>query len=137
MNNIKKFGAISLFAAFGALLFLGVVHAAIEAPELAKDFDELIQRICSLVNVLFTALIVVAIGFIIYAAFLYVTSAGDSERVRMANHQITFAVIALVVGLFAKSVPLVVNGALGNTKSINPCKSGGSSFVLPVGRQSV
>lgn len=56
---------------------------------------------------------IAAAAFIFYAAFLYLTAAGDPEKVKKASHQFLYAVVAIVVGLMAYGLPLLVQNFLG------------------------
>lgn len=49
-------------------------------------------------------LIAVAVLFVIYAAYLYLTSAGDAEKVKSASNYILYAVIAVVVALASRGL---------------------------------
>lgn len=49
-------------------------------------------------------LIAVAVLFVIYAAYLYLTSAGDAEKVKSASNYILYAVIAVVVALASRGI---------------------------------
>ena len=72
-----------------------------------------LNLICSVVNVLFTILIVVAIVYIILAAFKYLTASGDPEKIKVANFQLLYAAIAVGIGFLAKAIPLVMGNFLG------------------------
>lgn len=75
--------------------------------------DGLIGVIYQVFDVLFAMLIIAAIAMIIYAAFTYVTAAGDSGKVGTANQMIIYAAAGIVVAIFAKAVPTVVANILG------------------------
>ncbi|MBI2591253.1 MAG: hypothetical protein HYW34_01080 [Candidatus Brennerbacteria bacterium] len=49
-------------------------------------------------------LIAIAVLFVIYAAYLYLTSAGDAEKVKSASNYILYAVIAVVVALASRGL---------------------------------
>ena len=103
----------SLALLFSPLLSLAQSPVAIQPlPSPAGNFGDLLGKVCTLGNYLFTALLVVAIIFVIFAAFKYLTAAGDAEKVKSANHQILYAAIAVGVGIFAKVVPLIVGNFL-------------------------
>ncbi|MBI4085784.1 MAG: hypothetical protein HY433_00890 [Candidatus Liptonbacteria bacterium] len=70
-----------------------------------------VNQIAVWVSYLFWALAVI---FIFYAAFLYLTAGGEEEKIKKANHQLIYAVIAIVVALFAYGMPLFVKNILGN-----------------------
>ncbi len=69
--------------------------------------------ICSvIVSWLFFLLLAVAVIFIILAAFKYLTASGDAEKVKAASHQLIYAVVAVVVALLARSLPLLIQSIL-------------------------
>ena len=70
--------------------------------------------ICTLAGFMFIILIVLAIAFGIYAAFLYLTAGGDEEKFKKANHQLIYIVIAVAVALIAKGLPTIVGSFLGS-----------------------
>ena len=49
---------------------------------------------------------------IIYAAFLYVTAAGDSEKVKKAHQTIIYAVVGIAVAILSWGVPNLVGSFL-------------------------
>lgn len=53
-------------------------------------------------------LLILAIIFIVYAAFLYLTSGGDDEKVKSAKRALVYAVIAIAIGLLAKAIVYLV-----------------------------
>ncbi|MFA6354691.1 MAG: hypothetical protein WCX12_03360 [Candidatus Paceibacterota bacterium] len=55
---------------------------------------------------------IAAILFIFWAAFLYLTAAGDPEKVKKASHTLLYAVIAIVIGLMAYGIPKLVGTGL-------------------------
>ncbi len=56
---------------------------------------------------------VFAVGLMIYAGFLYVTSAGNPDAVTKATGTITYTLVGLAVMFAAKMVILYVSGSLG------------------------
>jgi len=98
----------------------------IPSPPLQSTGD-VTDLICGLIPWIFWGLIVLSIVMVLIAAYRYVTSGGDAEKVSSANKTILYAAIAVVVALMAAGVPLIVDsflsgGAnsadLGNTCSI-------------------
>lgn len=49
-------------------------------------------------------LLVLGVIFVIYAAFLYLTSGGDEGKVGKAKSYIIYAIIAIIVGVLAKTI---------------------------------
>ena len=74
---------------------------------------------CTAINWIFWLLIVLTIIMVLVAAFKYLTAAGDPEKVKSAGATLLYAVIAVVIALLAKGLPLIVSsfigGGLGST----------------------
>lgn len=68
----------------------------------------LLQTLCRIVGWAFAVLMFLAVIMVIYAAFLYLTAAGDPEKVKKANATILYAAIAIAVALLAKFLPDIV-----------------------------
>lgn len=77
--------------------------------------------ICKAFGYLFALLIIVAVIFVVVAAFKYLTAAGDPEKVKGANHQLIYAAIAIAVALIARAVPLIVGSFIGASTGIGGC----------------
>lgn len=65
---------------------------------------------------------IAAVGFVFYAAYLYLTAGGDTERVKRAQKQLMYAVIAIVIGLMAQGLPALIKAflSLGGGASAAP-----------------
>lgn len=83
------------------------------------------QGIVNLINIVLyrvaTIFWIAAAGFIFYAAFLYLTAGGDSERVKKAHKQLLYAIIAIAVGLMAYGLPLLVYNFLAAGGGLGIC----------------
>lgn len=78
---------------------------ALAAVETTQDVLRVMEN---LVNVFFTFLLITAVIFIIVAAYNYVAGGSDPETVKKAHRMLAYAVVALAVGLLARSVPFIV-----------------------------
>lgn len=78
-----------------------------------RDLCGVIQILNGITNWLLIFLVVVAIIFIILAAFKYLTAGGDATKISAANKQLLLAVVAVAVGLLAKGVPFIVGAVTG------------------------
>ena len=68
--------------------------------------------IANIVRVMLILLGSVAVIVIIYSGFRYITSSGDAARVSAAKNTLTYAVVGLVVAIFAYViVDLTIRGA--------------------------
>lgn len=84
------------------------------APDKKDTATSLNNLIAKIVNLLSSALGVVAIIMIIVAGFRYVTSGGNEEAVKSAKRTILYAIIGLVVAFFARLIVHFVLGSAGN-----------------------
>jgi len=64
---------------------------------------------------MFWVLIAVSVVLVFIAAYGYLTSAGDAEKVKNATKTITYAAVAIVVALLAKGFPYVIGDVFGWT----------------------
>ena len=65
--------------------------------------------ICTVVvGWLFTFFIILSIVLVLGAAYYILTSSGDPERVKSGNAAILYAVLAIVLALFARGFPLII-----------------------------
>ena len=62
----------------------------------------------------FTIFLVVAVIFLIWAAFLYLTAAGDTEKVGKAKTALIYSIVAIAVALIAGSLPSLIENLLGS-----------------------
>src|SRR5690348_8283775 len=70
--------------------------------------------LCTIAGWLFVFLIILSVIFIILAAFNYLTASGDPEKVKTASHQLIYAVVAIVVAVLARAIPLIVATFVGS-----------------------
>ena len=80
-----------------------------------------LNLLCVVFGWAFYFLIVLAVIFVIVAAFKYLTAAGDPEKVKSAGSTLLYAAIAIGVALLARAVPLVVGAFLNTTGTLSSC----------------
>lgn len=74
--------------------------------------EQLIAKIYQIFDVLFSFLVIMAVAFIIYAGFTYVTAAGVQDKIKTANQMIIYAAAGVLIAIFAKAIPTVVANIL-------------------------
>lgn len=87
--------------------------SAIDPPPGSVQFETVSGALCTLVAWIFTLLIILTVIFILWAAYLYLTSAGDEEKIKKANHQLLYAAIAVIVAILSRGLPTLVSIFLG------------------------
>jgi preprotein translocase subunit SecG len=68
--------------------------------------------ITKIVNWLTGLFFVAAILFIFYAAWLYLTAAGDEDKVQKAKSQLLYSIVAIAVALLAGTMRYIVQSIL-------------------------
>lgn len=81
------------------LVALGQVQTLPSGPQTIGDFLALLDK---LANWLFSILLIVAVVFIVYAAFKFVTAGGNPGEIEQARHMVLYAVIGIVIAVAAK-----------------------------------
>jgi fumarate reductase subunit D len=96
----------------GLLVPLMVAQAVtpIAPPEGITTVESFTDRtVCAALNWLYTLALIVAVIFILLAAFKYITAGGDPEQVKSAGRSLLYAVVGIAVALLANGVPGIVN----------------------------
>lgn len=107
---MKKITSLSL----GLVLPLLAV-AQSQLPAGVTTTGGLMDMICTLANWAFTFLIILAIFFVLFAAFKYLTAAGEPEKIKKASHTLIYAAVAVVIALLAKGFPLLIGSFVGQS----------------------
>lgn len=99
--------------AAGLLPALTFAQAGPPLPGGPTEVTAFINIICGIAGWMFVFLVVLAIIFVILAAFNYLTAGGDAEKVKTASNQLIYAAVAVAVGIFARGFPLLVSSLTG------------------------
>ena len=121
MKKIKNYlfrntGVLS--AAFGIGISLyATVAGAQQTQTLPTNLISTPQAVtaifCNILLWMFWGLIVLGIAMFLVGGYTYATSAGDTEKVSKATKTLTYAAIALVVGLIARGIPTLIGSFIG------------------------
>ena len=93
-----------------SLLALPVVVAA--QAEAAPEVD-IFDALETLTNYLFTILLIVAVIFLIIAAFTFITASGDPDKVGKARNFVLYALIGVAVGVAARGLVALIQIIMG------------------------
>ena len=121
-NGMKKY---LLLIAFVFLIgFPFVVHAGIIDPFNKGDMTSPIQSAGGALGVvvvaiqwMYTIFFIVAVFFILMAAYNFVLGGANEKKVAAAKGQLKYAAIAIVVALLASGMSLVISNFLQNPAS--------------------
>jgi len=111
MKNLKTIIGVGLLAALPIITLAQIKFQP--APETITRPEQIIDILNTLINWVFTILLIVAVFFIFRAAFLYLTAAGDPDKVKQASNQLIFAAVAIAVAFVALGVRFIVGQLLG------------------------
>lgn len=64
-------------------------------------------------NILFVILFTVAILFLAWAAFLFITAGQNPDRAKQARQYIIYAVVGLIIAALARVIPAIARGLIG------------------------
>ncbi|MBI2644321.1 MAG: hypothetical protein HYW95_02320 [Candidatus Wildermuthbacteria bacterium] len=125
---IKKIFAILIIAVF-AVGILSQAAFAIElpppgpnqpqptiTPPSATSVDtpgEWLQLLRTIANWVFAVLIVVSVFMVLYAAFLFLTSAGSPEKTNQARGILMWAAVGIIVAILAFVFPNIIATFIG------------------------
>jgi hypothetical protein len=83
------------------------------------NFNSVQGVLGSLLNALQGIIVAISIVFIVIGAVLYITSAGDEERIKTAKKAITASLIGLAIGIAAPSFLKEIYTILGGTPTVD------------------
>lgn len=107
MNRVSKFAVIGLSLLTPALAMAQATGVSI------STVGGLVGKINSFVKLAVGILFVLATIFIVIAAFKYLTGKGDPNEIKKAQAMIVWAIVAMVVALFAWAIPKIVTSFIG------------------------
>jgi Type IV secretion system pilin len=121
INFAKEFSPSIIALVLPALTFAQTIPPATPPTQTnipqgsISSLNGILNSLCTVFDYMFYFLIVLAVIFVIVAAFRYLTASGDPEKVKTAGSTLLYAAIAIGVALLARAVPLVVASFLGAT----------------------
>jgi len=89
------------------LLMMPIVALA-EVPQVGLDAQGIIDLIISITEWFAIIVFALAVIFVLYAAFLFITAGGADEQIKTAKSVLLYGVIGIIVALLAYGVvPLI------------------------------
>jgi hypothetical protein len=112
--KIKTIKNLILLTSLASLPILALAYYGVQQPPVKRLYIEDILRILqTAINWIFSILLIVAVIFILLAAFSYLFSAGDPEKVKTAQSRLIYAAVAIGVGLIAEGIQFIVRQLVG------------------------
>ena len=110
---------LSVAAIFINLFFAASAYAAPLPGVDTTNINAFITAVlCQVAVYMFYILMALAVVFVLVAAYRYLTSSGEEEKVRQATRTITYAAVAIAVSLVAKGFPLIIITIFPNVTGI-------------------
>ena len=113
MNKIKSLIAA---IAFSLLTFPALVLAQVNLPKNTGLFDGPLYDVLNrLLNYLLGIVgILAVVGFVI-AGIMYITAAGDEDRVDLAKKMLTYSIVGISIALLGLVIVVAINYIIGGT----------------------
>jgi hypothetical protein len=112
ISTLKKVAVGALLISSAALPFAALAQNDFVSKPIAASNFTVSAFIDKLIGYAFGIILVIAVLLILYAAFLYLTSAGDEDKVKEAKNYIIYAIIGIVIAFLARAIVGVVTGLL-------------------------
>lgn len=109
-----------LLASLSLLSFASLAFAALPTevqtlPEGPTSAAGILGILKTAANIIFTVLLVVAVVFVLLAAFQFITGGGNAEALEQARSKLIWATVGVGVALLAQAIPTVVRNILNVT----------------------
>lgn len=74
--------------------------------------DDIFRVLSDVVQYIYTIFFIVAVIFILFAAFSFLMAKGDPEKINSARNQILWACVAIAIALVSVGVAAIINNFL-------------------------
>jgi NAD/NADP transhydrogenase beta subunit len=107
-----------LFSFLGLLVAPVAVNAALTPPPAEDDVtkgtapptNSVETAINNIMNWFFVIVLIVAVIFLLWAGFLFITAGGDPDKVNTARQNVMYAMVGVAVAVLAKGIVSLVQG---------------------------
>ncbi len=121
MKKISNIAVIISILILSVIPMVGLINSADAANQYyevtntpkPRDIYGWMYTVDVIVQWIYTIFLIAAVVFVLIAAFQYLTSGGDKEKVKKATNMLMYAAIAVVVAILAFSITRVVGSLVG------------------------
>ena len=113
MKNILLVSALSALLPTTAIAQGSGISGPTTPPRVSISLAYALGILNNATGWLFSIFLILSVIFMIFAAFAYLTSGGEPEKVRSATRRLVFVLVALVVAYLSTSIPYLVQDLLG------------------------
>ena len=93
---------------FGNIALAQIANIPGTQPTGVSTVGQIVDLIRFIVRWVYIIFFIIAVLFIIFAAFTYLTAAGDDEKVKKAKSQIIYAAVAIIVALLSVAFETII-----------------------------
>ncbi len=94
-------------------------------PNPLGETSEISTLAKNIINFLIKLAIPISAILIVYAGFLYITSAGNEEKIKTAQKALIWALVGFVIILIASSIPTIIQDFLSGEEELSGIEGGG------------
>jgi len=103
-----------LFAKTASVLLLALPSVAYaQTPEPITSFGQVVNFINRIAGIFFGLIIAIAVIMLLYAAFLYLTAAGNPDRTNRAKDILIYGIVGIAVAIVAGGVTSIIGSLFG------------------------
>lgn len=111
LKNIVNKGAAILATAAPAL---ALAQTYTDTPPIV-GLGGVTNAVTVIVNWMIGLFWILAVAFVIWAAFSYLTAGGDEDKIKTAKQRLIFAIVAAAIALLATGIRVIVTNLLTGT----------------------
>ena len=93
-----------------SIIFAGTQDLNIHNP--LGDISTISDLLFNVIGFLIVLSIPISMILVVYAGFLYITSAGNEDKIKMAQKTLVWALVGFAIVLIARGVPAVIQEIL-------------------------
>ncbi len=110
---------ILIFSLIPIFIFSAATSSAtdLNIPNPLGETSDITTLVGNILNFLWKLAFVIAPILIVYAGYLYITSTGNEEKIKIAQKALTWAIIGFAIILIASSVPAIIQDFLSGEES--------------------
>jgi cytochrome bd-type quinol oxidase subunit 2 len=116
-------GGMILLSLFGSVLYPLAAGAAFDPPKIDDNVttntppptNSVENAINNVMNWFFVIVLIIAVIFLLWAGFLFITAGGDPDKVNTARQNVMYAMVGVAVAVLARGIVSLVQGLMSKT----------------------
>lgn len=117
-----------LFALVISMLMVAPVFAeSLNIPNPLGETSDISTLVSNIIKFFIILAIPITAILVVYAGYLYITSAGNEEKIKTAQKALIWAIVGFAVVLVASSVPAIIEEFLSGEEESSGMEAGGGA----------